>query len=432
MHRELFAQRRESLFELLPEGSAVVLYAGHELTRNNDVHYPFRQESYFWYYTGFPEPDAVAVLTKLNHKVHYRLYNMPRNPLRELWEGKIIGQEGAVEHYGASESLPLSELGGLASFLADCRHVYTILGVSQHQDERASALLREIHQLSGRGGAAISGLQDLRRLADEMRLYKSADELITMQIATDISVKGHLAAMQAAKEGKFEYHVQAAVEHAFREHGCHWSFPTIVASGANACCLHYRENNALLRAGDLLLVDAGAEYQYYAGDLTRTFPINGRFSYEQRTLYEAVLAAQEAAIAKAKVGVRHLEVHEATTRALTQALLDAKVIEHDMDYWLENDRYKAYYPHGTGHWLGMDVHDVGTYKVDGLSRTYEDNMVITIEPGVYIQLNDTQFAEKWRGIGIRIEDDVRICSSGGKVLSSALPKTAAEIEAYLS
>ena len=427
----VFAARRDALLAQLPAGSAVVLFAPGEPYRNNDVHYPFRQDSYFWYFTGFPEPNAIALLRRVQDRVQYTLFSAPRDPLKEIWEGKIIGQDGAQEHYGVDCAFSLAEQNTLADMLADSTRLYTPLGLHHSIDNRITALLRDIHAKAGRGGAPIDGILDLRRIADDMRLIKSADEIALMRRAAHISAAGHRAAMLAAGNSRHEYDIQAALEAAFRHEGCHWSFPSIIAAGANACCLHYRDNNAPLRGNELLLVDAGAEYQQYAGDITRTFPVNGRFSREQRALYDIVLNAEKAAIAAARPGLRHLELHEQTARLLIQGLLDEHIIRGSVDGWMEEDRYKQFYPHGTGHWLGLDVHDVGLYKPGGQSRAYQSGMVITIEPGLYIQSYDDSVEEKWRGIGIRIEDDVLITDHGADILSTDVPKEAADIEAFM-
>ena len=428
----VFAARREALFARLPGKCAVVLFAPGEPYRNNDVHFPFRQDSYFWYFTGFPEPDAVALLRRVNGKVEYTLFSAPRDPLKEIWEGKIIGQDGALADYGADAAFPLADLHALPALLADSTHIYSVLGTQAQHDARLGELLREVHHAAGRGGAPVEGLFDLRRIADDMRLVKGAEELDLMRRAAQISAAGHRAAMRAARAGLPEYAVQAELEAEFLRHGCHWSFPSIIAGGANACCLHYRDNNALLRDGDLLLVDAGAEYGTYAGDITRTFPVNGRFTREQRALYDIVLHAEEEAIRAARPGIRHLELHDKTARILIQGMLDEKIISGNLDAWMENDRYKQFYPHGTGHWLGLDVHDVGVYKPDGESRLYQPGMMITIEPGLYIQTYDDSVDEKWRGIGIRIEDDVLITQSDAEIFSGDVPKAAADIEAFMA
>lgn len=428
----VFAARREALFARLPEGSAVVLFAPGEPYRNNDVHFPFRQDSYFWYFTGFPEPNAVALLRRANGKLEYTLFSAPRDPLKEIWEGKIIGQQGAVDDYGVDVAYPLADLPQLPALLASSTRIYTILGTQAASDERITALLRNVHAAAGRGGAAVEGIFDLRREADEMRLIKGGEEIALMRRAAQISAVGHCAAMLAARNAQYEYEVQAALEAEFRRHGCHWSFPSIIAGGANACCLHYRDNNAPLNRNALLLVDAGAEFGTYAGDITRTFPASGTFSREQQALYEIVLHAEEEAIRAARAGIRHLELHDKTARILMQGLLDEKVIAGTLDGWMEEDRFKQFYPHGTGHWLGLDVHDVGVYKPDGQSRVYQPGMVVTIEPGLYIQTYDDSVAEKWRGIGIRIEDDVLITEGDAEVFSADVPKSVKDIEAFMA
>lgn len=429
--QDIFAKRRAALLNQLPENAAVVLYSAHEAHRNGDVHYPLRQDSYFWYFTGFPEGHAIAILRNKNGKPHYTLFNMPRNPEKEIWEGKIIGQDSAMAHYGADEALPIAEQNKLAEILANAGSIYTILGVNAHNDERITKLLRNIHQRTGRGGAPIDGIQDLRRVADEMRMHKSAEEVELMHRAGKISADGHRAAMIATYPGMYEYEIQAVLEAEFRRHNCHWAYGSIVASAENACCLHYHANNAKLRDGDLMMIDAGAEYAGYAGDISRTYPINGKFSRDQQALYEVVLAAETAGIEHARAGLRHLELHEQTKRILMQGMIDEGIIKGSLDYWLEEDRFKQFFMHGTGHWIGLDVHDVGVYMPDGQSRIYEPGVAITIEPGLYIQADDTSVDERWRGIGIRIEDDVIITDGKAEVTTADIPKTVSEIEAIM-
>lgn len=429
-----FAERRSRLLTQLPDDAVVLLFAAAEPLRNGDVHFPFRQNSYFWYLTGFPEPNAIAVLRKKAQQVHYTLFNAPRNPELEIWQGKIIGQSAAVDHYQVSEAYPLEEAAErLPALLADSKRIYSVLGVNEAQDEMLAKLLRQVHQMTGRGGAPIEGLFDVRRELDEMRMMKSLEEQQLLHEAGRISAAGHRAAMFAARAGAYEYTVQAALEAEFRRHqGCHWSFASIVASGANACCLHYHDNNAPLKDGELIMVDAGAEYAGYAGDISRTMPINGKFSREQQALYEIVLNAQKYAIAHAKAGIRHLELHRQTSILLMQGLIDLKIVDGNAEEMVESGAVKRFYPHGTGHWLGLDVHDVGVYKIDGESRIYRPNMVITIEPGLYLQANDTGIAENWRGIGIRIEDDVIITEGEAEITTADVPKEIREIEALLA
>lgn len=437
MHADLpasvFASRRQALMAQLPAESAVIIFAAKETTRNNDVHYPFRQDSYFWYYTGFPEADAVLVIQAKNgNPAHTTLYSAERNPLKEIWEGRIIGQTDAVQEYGFDCAYPLSDVGQISKILANPKHLYTVLGISEHNDQRAFSLLRELHQANGRGGAETSGVLDLRRVADEMRLIKDQHERALLHKAGQISAQGHCAAMLAAPQATHEYHLQAAIEASYRQQaGAEWSFPTIVAGGANACCLHYRANNQPLRDGELVLIDSGAEYAGYAGDISRTFPKNGKFSRDQQALYEVVLNAQESAIAASKPNISHEAIHEITARVIAQGLLDLKIIRGSVEDWLAENRIKQFFPHGTGHWLGLDVHDVGVYKPNGASRLYQSGMVITIEPGIYIQPDDTSVEEKWRGMGIRIEDDVIITDTGHELTSNEVPKKPQEIEAFM-
>lgn len=428
----VFAERREKLLDRISDGSAVVLFAGTETTRNGDVHHPFREDSYFWYLTGFPEAEALAVLSRKNGKPYYTLFSAKRDPERELWSGKIIGQERACTAYGADESYPLEELGRLSALLADSHRLYTVLGQSAQNDDRVTALVRKLHAKAGRGGAVLDGIFDLRRIVDEMRLFKSPEEHNLLREASRISAAGHRAALSAARPGVHEYTLQAAMEAEFRRHGCDRAFTTIIASGANACCLHYTENTAALRSGELVLLDAGAEYGGYAGDISRTIPIDGKFTRNQQALYEVVLNAQENAIAASRPGVRHLDLHRNTAIVLIQGMIDLGIIKGSAEEWVESGRFRRFYPHGTGHWLGLDVHDVGVYKVDGASRRYAPGMFVTVEPGLYLQPDDVGINECWRGIGIRIEDTILIDEGETHIISDEVPKSVRALEAFLA
>lgn len=445
MHEDLpqscFAERRRALLGQLPDGASVLLFAPAEVLRNGDVVYPYRPNSYFWYLTGFPEPDAAALLQKKNGAAHYTLFSQARDPMLEIWNGRIIGQEAAKSVYGADDARPTASLdAALPALLADSHRLYAVLG-NAADDARLTAIMRGAHAAAGRGGISLEGLFDVRQLLDNARLIKCPDEQALLAKAGKISAAGHCAAMLAAQTAAYEYQVQAALEAAFRQHGCGWSFPSIVAGGANACCLHYHANHAALAADALLLVDAGAEYAGYAGDITRTFPVRGRFSPEQRVLYQIVLDAQQAAVDAARPGIAHLELHRLTAVSLMQGMIDAGIIQGNAEELVgdvsaapdakQPAPYRQWYPHGTGHWLGLDVHDVGVYKIEGKSRRYQAGMAITIEPGLYIQPDDTSVDEKWRGIGIRIEDDAVITAGGCRVLTADVPKTIEEIEYFL-
>ena len=430
---EIFAARRRKLLDSLGDENTVVLFAGKEKPRNGDVNHPFRQDSYFWYLTGFPEAQAVAVIRRKDGKPHYTLFSAKRDRERELWTGKIIGQETAVAAYGVDDACPLEALETLAERLADSRGLYTILGIDAENDTRITGLLRDIHRQAGRGGAPVEGVFDLRRIVDRMRMFKTATEQNLLREAGRISAAGHRAAMLATRAGAHEYTLQAAMEAEFRRHGgCERAFATIVAGGANACCLHYTENTAALKSGDLVLLDAGAEYGGYAGDISRTIPIDGKFSRDQEALYEVVLNAQQSAIAAARPGIRHLDLHRQTAIAMLQGMIDLGIIEGDAEQWVDSGAFRRFYPHGTGHWLGLDVHDAGLYKVDGISRAYAPDMVVTIEPGLYLQPDDSGIDERWRGIGIRIEDDILITEGEAQIISDEVPKSVREIEAFLA
>lgn len=429
-----FAKRREQLFSRLPEGAVVILYSGDLVMRNRGTEYPFRPDSYFWYFTGFPEPETTAILCRKAGKVHYTLFCANRDPSREIWTGKIVGQEGAVSDYGADEAYPLTEKHRITGLLAASHHIYAVLGEKAEHDQEVMQFIRSANQLAGKAGTEIEDLKDLRRIAGEMRMFKSIEEQNLLHEAGRITAAGHRAAMRAAQAGAYEYTAQAAMEAEFRRyHGCHWSFPSIIAAGSNACCLHYEINNAPLRSGDLVLFDTGAEYAGYAGDISRTIPINGKFTRNQQALYEVVLNAQLNAIHSARAGITHDELHRQASIELMQGIFDLGIVDGgDAAEWVDSGKVKRFYPHSTGHWLGLDVHDVGAYYINGQSRTYQPDMVITIEPGLYLQPDDLGIDESWRGIGIRIEDDIIITKGDPEITTSDAPKTVREIEEFLS
>lgn len=414
LNAEVFAKRRENLLAKLPANSLVALFSAKLQKRTADITFPFRQDSYFWYFTGFPEDNAVAVLIKKENKTEYLLFCKTKNPNLEQWGGKIIGQKEAQEVYKADNAFSYEEFSAFwANKETEFANVFLILNDEKQQNSK---------------------VKDLQPIVAEMRKFKEPEELELIVEAGRISAFGHCAAMQVAKAGAFEFTLQAAIEAEFRKHkGCEAAFTTIAASGHNACYMHYCLNNAPLKDGDLVLIDAGAEFCGYAGDISRTFPVNGKFSKEQEALYEVVLNAQKEAIKNAVVGFKHSELHNLTATALMQGLIDLNIISGDAKEWVESNRYKRFYPHSTGHFLGLDTHDVGASKeANGDSISYQNSMVITIEPGIYLMHDDLTIAEQWRGIGIRIEDDVIIHENTPELISLDAPKEIKEIENFMA
>ncbi len=406
-----------------------ILPTAPERPRNRDVNYPFRPDSDFYYLTGFPEPQAVMVLAPGRPEGEFILYCRPKDPQSERWEGKRQGIEGARQHYGADQAFPIEELEAtLPTYLEDRFKVYTMIGRYSDFDNKITQTVGRIRQQQRSGVDAPGEIADLSHLLHEMRLIKRKEELKLMRQAAQISARGHIRAMQNTMPDRFEYQVQAMLECEFRLGGSGWTaYPSIVAGGANACILHYTENNCKLRDGDLLLIDAGAELDCYAADITRTFPVNGRFSAEQRAVYEVVLSAQEAAIAAVTPDRTLVEYHDVAVRVLTEGLVDLDLLQGDPDELVETKAYRRFYMHNTGHWLGMDVHDVGGYKVEGMWRLLEPGMVLTVEPGLYISAEE-DIPERWHHIGIRIEDDILVTRSSNENLTTKAPKTIDDIE----
>jgi Xaa-Pro aminopeptidase len=408
-----------------------------EVVRNRDVHYPFRQDSDFHYLTAFPEPDALAVLAPGRKEGEYLLFCRPHDEQKELWEGRRAGVEGAREHYGADQAHAIEEADELLPKLLENRErLYYPLGSNTDLDRRVMHWVNLVRGKARSGVRAPVELVALDHLVHEQRLVKSKQELRIMRKAAQISAGAHREVMRLCRPGTWEYELEAAFVHACAVHGGRFqAYPPIVGSGANACVLHYVDNRHQLRDGDLVLIDAGCEYAGYASDITRTFPVNGRFSEPQQELYELVLTAQAAAIKKARPGNRWDEPHKAAVRVLTRGLVELGLLEGTkkaVPKLIKEEKYKPFYMHRTGHWLGMDVHDVGDYKVDGEWRQLEPGMVITVEPGLYIPGDKDEVPERYRNIGIRIEDDVVITADGNEVLSAHAPKTVADIESWMS
>lgn len=427
-----YAARRARLLERMGPG-VLVLPSTPLAVRNNDVEHDHRQHSDLYYLTGFDEPDSVLVLTNQHREHKLVLFVRPRDPERETWDGPRAGVDGARERFGADAAFPIAELERrLPEYLKNVARLHYRLGENHPFD---AVLLRV---LSGVRSAARAGVFAPREIVDtatylhDMRLRKSAAEVALMEKAAAITTEGHARALQVARPGVNEYEVEAALIGAFRAAGAERpAYGSIVGSGRNATILHYRSNSRRLEDGDLLLIDAGAEYGYYACDVTRTFPVNGRFSPAQRQVYDVVLAAQLAAIAAVCPGVTFQAVHTTALQVLVEGLVRLGLIEGPVEKALEQETYKPYYMHRTSHWLGMDVHDVGDYYIDGKSRPLEPGMVLTIEPGLYIA-SDAAADPKFRGIGIRIEDDLLVTADGGRNLTAAIPKQPDELERMLA
>jgi len=423
-----FAHRRERLMETFNSG-AIILTAGHAVSRNNDVDHEFRQLSTFWYLTGFDEPDAVAIL-RPGHDQPYVLFVNPYEPQFEIWVGSRAGVDGAVEIFGADAAYPVEELDEkLPELLANIETVHFSLGSDQRLDKLISEMVGRRRAGAQRGGRPIASVVDPKPCIDQMRLIKSEGEITLLERAIAVTAQGFNAAIGATRPGLNEYQVQAELEAEFRRSGSPRNgYPSIVASGGNSCILHYIKNRAALRDGDLLLIDAGAEVGYYTADITRTWPVNGKFTPEQRAVYEVVREAQAQGFGAIAPQVGFNAAHLAALRILVQGLIDLGALQGDVDGLIEQDAYRPYYMHGTSHWLGLDVHDAGMYRNGEDPTELQAGMVFTVEPGLYFGPLATEAPEALRGIGIRIEDDVLVTPDGCRVLSAAIPSQIDRIE----
>lgn len=428
-----YARRRQQLMSMAGEGSIIILRAAPHRVRNSDVYYPYRQDSDFLYLTGFREPEAMLVLLPGEKSGTSILFCRERDRKKEMWDGAMAGTEQAVLHYGMNAAYPIGEADRrLPELLRDRVRIFHDLGRDVDFDHQLIGWLNDFRGRPRRTFHAPEEIVDLGHLLHEMRLFKSRGELAAMRKAGRIAAGAQVRAMQACRPGLTEAHIHAELVHEYMVHQCEPAYPPIVGAGANACVLHYITNDQPLNDGDLLLIDAGCEYDGYASDITRTFPVNGRFTAEQRALYEVVLTAQEQAIDAVRDGVQWDEIHDVAVEALTDGLLDLGILEGDREEAIEQGLYENYYLHKTGHWLGLDTHDVGDYQVDGHSRVLEPGMVLTVEPGIYIRRNDQRVDARWRGLGIRIEDDVVVTRKAPEVLSDRVPKAIDDIEALMA
>ena len=428
-----YARRRRQLMRMAGEDAILVLPAAPVRVRSHDTHYPYRQDSDFWYLCGFPEPDAVLVLVPGRKHGEALLFCRERDPEREAWDGPRFGQDGAVESFGMDDAYPIEDLDEILPGLLEGRsRVYYHFGRDAEFDLKLIGWVNRVRAQVRHGAQPPHEFLELGHLLHEQRLFKSRDEIRLMEKAAAISVRAHQAAMRAARPGIHEYELQAEVERVFRAADACPAYASIVGAGGNGCGLHYVANTGKARDGDLVLIDAGAEYRNYAADITRTFPVNGRYTREQRALHDLVGAAQAAALACARPGVAFAALHETVVEVLSEGLLRLGLLKGSLEKCIAGEHYRQFYRHKSGHWLGLDVHDVGDYRIDGQSRLLEPGMVLTIEPGLYVGADDTSVAAKWRGIGIRTEDDVLITADGHRVLTEGLARSADEIEAFMA
>ncbi len=426
----LFKARRDNVFKRMSDNSVAVLNAAPLLHRNSDTEFPFRQDSYFYYLSGFNETNALIVLSKKSGKNTYTLFCQDKDPSVEQWTGKRAGIDGACEIYGADVAFSISEADiKMPNLLANADGVYFLTSLDKKFDNTLFSWVDKLRKKVRQGLNAPHQFFDLRQILDEERLIKSSAEIELMRKAATISSRAHQLAMEHCQVGMHEYVLEGVLLNEFCRQGARYpAYPCIVATGNNACTLHYTQNNMQIRDGDLVLIDAGAEYENYAADITRTFPANGKFSGAQCAIYELVLASQLAALNELKPGVTWDVMQNKILQVIVQGLIDLKILKGDLKTLIEEKAYLPFYMHNSGHWLGMDVHDVGEYKVQNQWRTLAPNMVFTVEPGLYISQNNTQVDEKWRGIGVRIEDDVVITQNGYDVLTKDIVKTVEDIE----
>ncbi len=432
IERETLARRRRAVMERIGADAALLLPAAPVAVRSHDVEYPYRQDNDFYYLTGFREPEAVCLLLPGQAKrEEFVLFVQPRDPERETWTGRRAGVEGAIERYGADIAYTVDKLDEkVLAYVGERERLYCPMGRHTAFTQKAMGWLQHWQAQRPRSGRGPAAVLDPGEILHEMRLFKAPEEVAAMRRAMAIAADAHVAALRAARPGVYEYEIEALLDYTFRRRGG-WgpAYPSIVAAGENATILHYTTNDRALQAGDLLLIDAGAEVDGYCADVTRTHPVSGEFSEAQRDIYTLVLQAQLAAIAAVRPGVRFDDVHHRAVAVLVEGMLALGLLSGDKDEIIDKEQYKPFYMHRTSHWLGLDVHDVGKYKIDGESRLLEPDMVLTVEPGLYVGAQVPDADPHWAGIGVRIEDDVLVTAAGCEVLSAAVPKTIAELAA---
>jgi len=428
-----YARRRKRLMTMMGPDSIAIIPSAKEVTRSRDTDYNFRQDSDFHYLCGFDEPDSVMVLIPERKHGDFIMFNREKDKEKETWHGRRAGQQGVIDNFAASDAFPIDDIDDILPGLLEGRErIYCAIGNNKDFDEQVLGWLNAL-RTKMKGTATHGEIIDIQHYLHDMRLYKSRSEISLMRKAAKISGKAHVRAMQRTWPGRNEYHIEAELHHEFARHGARFpAYNSIVAGGDNACILHYVENQDELKSGDLLMIDAGAEYELYAADISRTFPVNGKFTKAQADVYDWVLKAQYAAIETIKPGANWNAPHEAAVKVLTKALMTMGLLKGRLPTLIKNEAYKPFYMHKTGHWLGLDVHDVGDYQVGGAPRVLEPGMVLTVEPGLYLSKDNKQVPRKYKGMGVRIEDDVLVTKDGYEVLTKDTPKTVSEIEALMS
>lgn len=430
---EQFAARRSKLLDKIGPDSVAILFSASECVRNADVHFPFRQESNFYYYTGFEEPDSVALFLPKRAEGEFVLFNRRRDPEMEKWLGPRAGQEDACQRYGVDQAFDIEQIDQKIIALLQKRvALFYLLGRNNSWDERIRKWVTFLQKAARRDTPSLNQLSDLNPITASFRVVKDTFEIATLRKVTAISAAAHCKLMEACRPGLFEYELSALFDYEITVKGCKdLAYSTIVGGGANACILHYVQNKAQLKAGDLVLIDAGGEIDNYAADISRTFPTNGKFSKHQALLYQLVLDAQLAVIKEIKPGLPWNKLQEIAASHLTQGLIDLGILRGSLPELLATKAYLRYYMHNIGHWLGLDVHDAGAYSINGQPRPLEPGMVLTVEPGLYLSPNK-ELDQKWWHIGIRIEDDILVTENGCEVLTEGVPKTLKEIEVIMS